>query len=319
MLAEALALPVIRPFGTRHERRAIRFGSAPGDLYSVASGAPGIVLVPGAAELGKEDPRVVRLATALATSNRNVFVPELTLARRRLVAADIDRLRAATRGLAERTGGKIVLLGFSYGGSFALLAAAHRATAQNLRLVAVFGAYFDLVGVIQAATTGASIASGRAFPWEPAAAVHEIVAAYGIRLAPKEQRAALTAALEHRSTADLEAEARAVFDLLSNRDPRRTRELVDRLPQRARILIDRFSPAVVSDRLTVPVLAMHSTGDPAVPFAEILRLENALPQARTIKLSSFRHIDFKGLGAVRVAPDLLKVWGFATEVLSSRR
>lgn len=318
VLAEALGMSPPRPFAPPLEISSIGFGDSRGDLYSPRDGAPGIVLIPGAALLGKNDPRVVRLAIALSRADRTVFVPQLSLAERRLAAADITRLRHAARGLRDHTDTRVVLLGFSYGGSFGLLAAADPSTADALERVAVFGAYFDLVGVLQAATTGVSIVEGERFTWEPDPAVGELVGGYGLRLVTPDRRRALKAALEKRSGEGLEDEARAVFDLLTNDRPELTADLVRRLPQPSRRLIERFSPAAASDRIRTPVLAMHSQGDPAVPFAEILRLERQLPEAKVVKISSFRHVDFGGVRALRATVDLLQVWRFASLVLSSQ-
>lgn len=318
VLADALGMSLPRPFASDLEISNIEFGGAKGDLYSPHRGAPGVVLIPGAALLGKNDPRVVRLAVALARAERNVFVPQLSLARRRLVLADITRLQNAARGLRDHTNARVVMLGFSYGGSFGLIAAADPSTGRALEHVAVFGAYFDLIGVLQAATTGISIVEEERFTWEPDPAVDEVVRGYGMRLVPPAQRPALEAALERGSGDELPDETRAVFDLLTNERPERTTDLIERLPQRPRRLIERFSPAAVSDRIRPPVLAMHSRGDPAVPFAEILRLERGLPGARVVKISSFHHVDFGGLRALRATADLLQVWRFASLVLSSQ-
>jgi pimeloyl-ACP methyl ester carboxylesterase len=186
----------------------------------------------------------------------------------------------------------------------------------------VFGAYWDLVGVIQAVTTGVTLVGGRAIPWEGHPTAREILEEQALALAPEASRDDLRSALEGRTDpASLERDARALFDLLTNRDPGRTATLADRLAPRATELLTRFSPAAVADRIRAPVIAMHARGDPAVPYAESLRLAHGLPGARVVTVGSFRHVDFQGSGPgawVGAAGDLWSAWRFSSWLLEAQ-
>jgi pimeloyl-ACP methyl ester carboxylesterase len=59
-----------------------------------------------------------------------------------------------------------VLVGTSFGGSLGMLAAADERLDGRVALVASFGAYADLLGVLQAATTGHSLVGDRLIAWE---------------------------------------------------------------------------------------------------------------------------------------------------------
>jgi fermentation-respiration switch protein FrsA (DUF1100 family) len=113
-------------------------------------------------------------------------------------------------------------------------------------------------------------------------------------------------------------EARAVYELVTNEDPDRTFELAERLDPRARSVLTRFSPRSVSERLDVPIVALHAVDDPVTPFAEALRLERDVGEARVLSVRLFDHVDFEGASFVRAIPDLAQVWRFASLVLTAQ-
>ncbi|HWC32347.1 MAG TPA: alpha/beta hydrolase [Actinomycetota bacterium] len=320
VVVEAIGLPFTpRPFAAPVTRSETTLGGVRGDVYDPGGDAPAILLVHGAALQGKDDPRLVRLAQAVSRARRLVFVPALTLAERRFDAGDIERIVRSGAALAERVGAPISVLGISYGGSFALIAAADERLEDRLEQVAVFGAYYDLRGVIQAVTAGEALVAGERIPWRGDPQAIEILERHAVQLAPEEAQARLSAALDGAGDSSaLPPDARAVYELLSNRDPTRTYELASRLSPTAREILERFSPSSVADRIRVPIVAIHSKDDPAVPYGEALRLVRALPDTPLETLGSFRHVDFE-LGSPRTwgraAGDLWSTLRFTTWLL----
>jgi hypothetical protein len=75
---------------------------------------------------GGHDPRVQQVSRALAGAGRTVFVPDLELSRTTFDRIDIDRVVPVGPGAAraQPAAGGVAVLGFSYGGSLALVAAA---------------------------------------------------------------------------------------------------------------------------------------------------------------------------------------------------
>jgi hypothetical protein len=64
---------------------------------------------------------------------------------------------------------------------------------------------------------------------------------------------------------------------------------------------------------------MHSMDDPAVPFAEAIRLRRAMPEARLVVVRGFRHVDFSSAGgASRALGDLVRAWRFATWLIAAQ-
>jgi pimeloyl-ACP methyl ester carboxylesterase len=318
VIAESLGLRFPRPFAADVNRRQVDLGRVTGDIYGEGEPWPAIVLVPGVAPDGTDDARVVRLARALARAERTVFVPQLALAEKRLVTEDLDAIVAAVLALDDLQPGPVTLLGFSYGGSFSLLAAADDRLDGTLGRVATFGAYFDLVGVAQAVSSGRSVVDGHEVPWDAHPRAREIFRDVAIEMAPEDVRAELRGALAGRLAASaLGQEARAVYDFVVNEDPHRTFALGAGLPEEMRATLEGFSPATVAERIGAEVVALHSIDDPVVPYGEALRLRAAMPDASLETVSLFSHVNVAGGSPLGKARDLLATWHFAARILSA--
>lgn len=300
VLDDAFGGPLPRPWASEVERSRDEFGGVDVDRYSPADDAPALLLVPGAAPAGRDDERVVSLASSLAAAGRHVVVPELALYGQTVDVADVDRVVEVAAQLC-RGGGRLVLLGFSYGGSLALVAAADDRVAGCIDLVATFGAYGDLVGVIQAAVTGISVVDGETYPWDAAdgSVVRTVVQDTATTLVPEDEREALRRALERRDPSGLPGAADLVYRMVTSDDPDLVAELARRLPSPGAELVETFSPVDVADEVEADVLAVHAVDDPAVPVAELLRLQAAFPEAGVATVQSFEHVDLTtedGLG-----------------------
>lgn len=315
-VARAVGLPVPGLFGSGVSVQRIAVASGPvGYLYLPSWPAPGIVLVHGAARGGALDPRIERLASAIARTGRVVFVPQLELRFRVLSRDDIDRLVRAVLWL-ERfpfVDGSVGLVGISDGGSFALIAAADHRIARSVGFVAAFGAYFDLRHVIQGITTHATTVDHRVVPWEPAPQAAGILRRQAERLLAPADRTALEAALAGTLPASaLPPDAAAVYDVLENRDPRLALPLIAHLPSSVLGQIETFSPSRYLRRIEAPVAVLQSLDDPAVPPSEAALLADAF-HAPEYLLTTFTHVSPGSV--VRGLPDLWRATSFTTWVL----
>jgi pimeloyl-ACP methyl ester carboxylesterase len=111
--------------------------------------APGIVLLHGVHWLGIDEPRLVSFARALSASGVTVFTPPVKeLADFRISPASIPTIGLASQALHRTLGrGPVGVIGFSFAGGLALLAAADPRYANDIGFVAVIGAHDDLTRV----------------------------------------------------------------------------------------------------------------------------------------------------------------------------
>lgn len=320
VVADALDRAWPRPFAADVVRSEVRLDGVNGDLYAPEGEAPPLVLVHGAASQGKDDPRLVRLARSLAAADRLVFVPDLELKNRTFESEDIERIVSSIAALAQHPAAsaeRVQVIGISYGASFALIAATDERVRDTIEQMAVFGAYFDLVGYIQAITTGTSIVDGNGIEWERPPGAEDLLREVSVEVAPAEVRSDLRRALQAGAPQELPPEARPIYAFLDNEDPERTYDLYEHLPVEMRDILIRFSPSTTIDDLRAPVIALHARNDPAVPYAESLRLTDALPKARLVTLERFSHVDLEG-GLAEVARDLFQTWRFTSWILSAQ-
>ena len=198
---------------------------------------PGLVLVHGVAPGGPADPRIKGMAIALNRLGRTVIAPSLGLGEQRLDRPDPARIRQAIDYLSDKTGEKVIGAGVFIrcrlhaggvrGGPFDPgqgARACHRRHLLRPRAPAPGGDR----GPGRAAraarprsggpTRGRERRSPSSWPttWR------------------KPERAPLLEAYESRTPEGLSDGARAIYDLMVNTDPSRTRELVEQASGRAR-------------------------------------------------------------------------------------
>lgn len=326
VVADGLGFDPPRPFASEVERRVEQIGDVEVDRYEpqgddrAAGDVPAILLVPGATPAGRDDSRVVDVATAIAAVGRTVVVPELEVYDEDLVPADIDRLVIVGSQLGRRHGA-VSIAGLSFGGSLALVAAAEERLADHVALVATFGAYADLAGVAQAATTGVSLVDGERIPWDPDPRAADVVRDQVLGLLPADDARTVEQALAgDRPLDELRAELRAVHDFIVHDDPTRTEALVAAMPEVIRTRIEVVSPARLGADLEADVLALHARDDPVIPFGELRRLEVTFPQVDSRTLVTFDHVGIDDdHGWWVTVRDLWTTSGFLHELLDAER
>ncbi|MGH2751560.1 MAG: alpha/beta hydrolase family protein [Actinomycetota bacterium] len=315
VLADASALPFPRPFARDVEVETTEVApGVVGDLYSGERDAPVMLFVPGATPKGSQDARVIEAATAIARAGRRVFVPELDLYDRTFSTDDIERLVSAMVGLSGDS--RVGVLGFSYGGSLALIAAQDSRTRSRVAYVATFGAYFDLVHVLQGVTTGSTVLDGDEVAFETVPEARDILIDATVELASGRYADEIVRALDGDDPNELPEGPQSLVELLSNRDPQRIDELVAQLPPAFRTLLERFSPSTAIHELEAPVLVLQSKKDVATPWTEAELLHRSAEGSRLMMLDHFSHVDPPGpVGWLNDGP---RAWRWLSWVLAEQ-
>lgn len=309
----ALASPTPPPGVTRTETT---FGpdTRPADLY-IGPRPPraALVVVPGAAEAGRRDPRLVRFAQDLAAARFLVFVPQLGADHPlRLSGSDADTIAAAVRHLAAESGAERVgVSALSYAVGPAVLAALREDTRDHVAFVLGVGGYHDITAGITALTTGFWRPAPDA-AWQtmdvPINARWLFLEANASRLeAPDDalleaiavRRLRDPAAPINDLAAGLTPPGQAVLALMTNPDPDAVPGLISALPEPLRREIETLDLARRDlSPLRARLLLIHGRDDPMVPHSESLALAAAAPhgQARVYLVDGLRHVDLEGVG-----------------------
>lgn len=314
--------------------RAIHWQKGEGDLYLPASQArAAMVLVPGAAVLGRDEPRLQAFARTLARAGFAVLVPELPEVRQLVLSrADGDRVADALRQLNERLPDlPLGVAAISYAAGPAIIAAIEDDLAPRVAFVVAIGGYRDAYTTIRFVTTGAFRPRGdsREFRVEPNAYGRwAILRANAGRLDdPADARLLEQIALRRLRDrdADISREAgmlgpsgRAVLALVDNRDPDAVNRLIEELPESVRREIDALNLAFHDlSKLRGHLILVHGRTDPMVPYSESQDLAVAASKARVslFLIDDIGHVEFT---AVNIA-NAWKMWQAIVALLEERR
>ncbi|WP_305042502.1 alpha/beta hydrolase family protein [Geoalkalibacter sp.] len=306
------------------ERLKLRFpisgGFIGGDLYLPGSApAAGILLVPGAAEAGKDDPRLMAFARSLARARFVVLVPDLESIRLLEVRGEnADEIAAAFRWFRGRSDlvphERFGMMAFSYAVGPTLIAAMQPAPAEEVDFVVGVGGYYDLRAVMTFFTTG-WFRDGDAWRQRAPNLYGKWVFIEGNlhRLAEPGDRTRLAAMAQRRKAdpaapiedlaAGLTAEGAALYRFIVNTDRERAPELIDGLPEFLRREIAALDLADKDlGRLRARLILVHGLDDPIIPYTESRNLKAALrpDQAELFLVRGLMHVD--------VTPGLVGSW-----------
>ena len=284
----------------------------PGDLYLPAGSVrAGIVLVPGLAVAGRNDPRLVALARTLARVDFMVLIPDVPGFRAyRMGSDDVEVLVAAVQALeaAPEMQAQIpVGIGaFSFAVGPALVAALDTRVAERVDFIVAVGGYQDLRRLITYYTTGAH-RDDRDTPtpydkgkWIFALGVSEKLPDTSDRLAI--QAVARRAIYANAGESDVPAPASlspggaALLELLTNTTPERVPALLARLPATLRAEITALNPAEQPmNRLRGQLLLLHGRGDNIIPYTESVALAESVPagHAELFIIDGLAHVDLQ--------------------------
>ncbi|UCH48885.1 MAG: alpha/beta hydrolase [Betaproteobacteria bacterium] len=291
------------------------------DLYLPGEPAlAGIVLVPGAAAKGKNDPRLVAFATTLARTRFLVLVPDLpNLRALKVRAEDAASIAAAYRHLRSRPelpgNARAGIGAFSYAVGPAVLAAMEPDLRARVDFVLGVGGYHDLNRVVNFFTTGYFVKDAQWAYLQPNVYGKWVfVLSNTDRFSDARDRKTLRKMAERKlkdpsaSVADLRGnlteEGRSLVDLLENRDRDRTPELIAGLPAEIRAEMEALNLANKDlSRLQARLILLHGRDDNIIPYTESVALAAAVPpgQSDLFVIDGLAHVDTRPVGLDRHA------------------
>ena len=293
-----------------------RWESCDGDLYLPAGKVrAAMVLVAGAAVLGRDEPRLQALARTFARAGFAVLVPELPEVRRlALSRADGGRVASALRQLGKwQPDVPLGVAAVSYAIGPAVIAVLEDDLTQQVAFLVSIGGYHDMTAAIRFITTGAfrPMGDSREFRREPNNYGRwAFLQANAGRLENADDARLLQEIARRRfrdSSADigplsmaLGPEGRAVLAVVDNRDPDAVPALLAALPENVRREIDGLNLAFYDlAKLRGHLILVHGRGDPMVPYSESQSLAAAASGARVslFLMDDIGHVEFNAVSA----------------------
>jgi pimeloyl-ACP methyl ester carboxylesterase len=290
----------------------------PGTLVAPPTGRPlpGWVVLHGITRPGRHHPGLKRFVSALASTGGRILIPEIREWTELDFAPDRSQviLQSAVRWLEETpdtAAGGVFLVGFSFGGPQALVAASDPGLDGKLRGVLAWGSYANLERTLRFQFTGEHGYGGTRHRAEPDPYGRWVVAANCLpRTAAGEDARDVAEALRdlaaragdlqipasHLSLEPFRSEVRLrvsperreLFDLFAppaagstpSGPGASTREaadhLVEAMARAARDTMPLLDPIARLGRIRVPVRLLHGRNDVLIPFTETLALAEVL-------------------------------------------
>lgn len=273
--------------------------------------APGWVVLHGLTVPGRHHKAMVRFVRSLAASGAAVLVPDVPAWRdlRLDLAGARDSIVAGARYLAQRPEvrpGGVGAVGFSFGATHALMAAADPGVQRDLRAVVAFGGYTDVRRMVRCTFTGEHEWEGQGHSIDPDPYGRWMLAANFLTLVPglegmEDVRAAAHAlALEAGRRGvmawdaeydELKREIRGrlspagaqVWDLLAPptgtvpADLDAARRLADAMAEAMMARFPGLDPTPHLPALRGRIILSHGRADRLIPYTETLRLQTLLP------------------------------------------
>ena len=265
----------------------------------------GMVLLCGIHRLMIDEPRLVNFSKALAGAGIEVMTPELKdLADYHVVPHSIDVIGLSAGFLKDRMGtDKVGILGLSFAGGLALLAATRPEYAGNIGFIVTVGSHDDLGRVSRFfATNTIEKPDGSTEPFKAHeygalilvySHLEDFFSDHDVPIAREAIRLWLWESPDSMKKVDqMSPEGQAELQLLLHHRDQLQQSLLESIQKHAEEM-RRVSPHGQIDHLGVPVLLLHATGDTVIPASETLWLAQDVPA--------------KELKAVLISPALIHV------------
>jgi dienelactone hydrolase len=283
----------IHPVDMRDETFDFNGKATPARMYSPrgVGFAPGIVVVHGMHELGINEPRLVSFARSLAASGFFVMTPQVQgLAEYRVEAESAEVIGTAAQFFARQLEvPKVGVLGISFSGGLALVAATDPRYGNSIGWIAAVGAHYDLAHVLHFYATGEAERPDGTFE-------HLTPHEYGPLIVvldrpgdffPAQDAAKATEAIKlvladegkksEALTAQMTPAGQEVMQRIYHKQLDSFRQALLGEIDKDREQLAAASPAGRLAFLRAPVLLLHGSDDTVIPPTELLWLKQRIP------------------------------------------
>ena len=271
---------------------------------------PAMVIFHGVHHLGIDEPRLMGFASAMASCGIRVLTPELPGIKDYHVSQDsVEAIGESVRWFAVQTGGPVGVMGLSFAGGLALVAAGEPQYHASFRFVVAVGSQDSMLRVAEyymSSRDARPDGSTEVLPpheYGPLVLEYEHVEEF----VPVQDLGPVRAVLRAHLYEDRPGEA-AATQLLNDVQRREARDLMDtKLPAtRAAIAASiarhasesaGLSPQGRLKSLSTPVYLLHGEGDNIIPSAETLWMASELPpeKLKAMLVSPvLSHLDLNG-------------------------
>ncbi len=274
--------------------------------------APAMVVFHGVHHLGIDEPRLMSFAASLASCGIRVLTPELPDIKDYHVSEDSVRtIGESVKWYAAQTGGPVGVMGLSFSGGLALVAAADPLYHAEFKFVVAVGSQDSMDRVTRYYRTGEDVRPDGSVEVLPAHEYGPLVLEYEYLedFIPARDLGPVRAVLRAHLYEDKAAEARASLGL-DDAQKLEALELMDATSTATRAKIaasiakhanemDGLSPRGRLRTLSTPVYLLHGEADNIIPSAETLWMASELPSAelKAMLVSPvLSHIDITGKG-----------------------
>jgi acetyl esterase/lipase len=282
-----LSIPIETPGGQEQVRA--RLYEPVGWTLKDKPNAPAMVVFHGVHHLGIDEPRLTGFAAAMASCGVRVLTPELPGIKDYRVSQDsVHTIGESVKWYATQTGRPVGVMGLSFAGGLALVAAADPAYHADFKFVFAVGSQDSMARVAEYYLTGrdarpdGSVELLAAHEYGPLVLEYEHLEDFVPREDLGPVRAVLQAHLYEDKTAEAEASLKLnerqkleTLDLMDATLPA-TRAKIAAMTARHRAEMPGLSPLGRLQTLGTPVYLLHGEGDNIIPSAETLWMASEL-------------------------------------------
>ena len=252
--------------------------------------APALIVLHGVHHLGIDEPRLMSFASSMASCGFRVLTPELPdIKDYHVDSTSIKTIGESTQWFAQRTGAPVGVMGLSFSGGLALVAAADPLYKKSFKFVFAVGSQDSMSRVSTYYRTGSDEEPNGSVELLPAHEYGPLVLEYEYLedFVPARDiaavRAVLRAHLYEDKAAEELAETRldpsqkiAATQLMDTTSPK-TRALIADAITKHTVELNGLSPDSHLAQFTTPVYLLHGQADNIIPSAETLWMASELP------------------------------------------